>query len=170
MNRPISLALLAVALLLGACRPQAAGTTPTPNLAPSDDAAVAVDALVTFFDHLQEGSYAAAAGYYGGSYEVLQGYNPDVGPDDYATLWRNACSVNGISCLKTGKLTLVDRSREGEYVFGVEFRTREGELFVLGPCCGADETEQPPVSVFPIRVVRGDDGRYRVVDIPPFTP
>lgn len=161
---------VALALLLTACRPAAPDAAATPNLAPSADEAVAVDALYTFFDKLQAGDYQDAAGYYGGSYDVVQGYNPDVAPDDFATLWRNACSINGFSCLKASTVTLSNRPGEGEYVFDVEFQTREGKRFVLGPCCGADETEQPPVSVFPIRVARGNDGRYRVVDLPPYTP
>ena len=30
--------------------------------------------------------------------------------------------------------------------------------------------EQPPVSLFSIHVARGADGRYRVIDLPPYTP
>ena len=163
-------AALALAIVLSACQPGAATATPTPNLAPSDDEALAADALFAFFDTLQAGDYAEAAQQFGGSYDVLTGYNPEVNPDDFATLWRNGCSINGLNCLKARSLTLAGRPAPGEYVFNVEFSTREAELFVQRPCCGADETEQPPVSLFPIRVVRGKDGRHRVIDLPPYTP
>lgn len=169
--RPIFLfILLGLTVGLVACQPSAADATRTPNLAPSDDEALAADALFTFFDKLQAGDYAEAAEYYGGSYEVLTGDNPNVTPDDVATLWRNGCSINGFNCLAARSLTLADRPGAGEYLFNVEFSTREGELFVQLPCCGVDETEQPPVSVFPILVARGEDGRYRVLDLPPYTP
>ena len=156
-------------IALAACQPGAAAK-PTPNLVPSDDEALAAEALFAFFDTLQAGDYAEAAQQFGGSYDVLTGYNPEVDPADVATLWRNGCSINGLNCLKARDLTLADRPAEGEYLFNVQFSTREGELFVLGPCCGVDKTQQPPVSLFPIRVARGEDGRYRVMDLPPYTP
>ena len=160
--------LLGLAIGASACQPATA--TPTPNLAPSDDEALAADALFTFFDKLQAGDYDQVAQYFGGSYDVLTGYNPAVAADDVATLWRNGCSINGLNCLAARSVTLADQPAEGEYLFNVEFTTREGELFVQLPCCGADDTEQPPVSVFPIRVARAADGRYRVIDLPPYTP
>ena len=169
MIRPI-IVLIVLALTIGLIACQPATAAPTANLAPSDDEALAVDALFTFFDKLQAGDYAEAAAYFGGSYEVLTGYNPEVDPADVATLWRNGYSINGLNCLKARSLTLAGQPAPGEYLFDVEFSTREGELFVLGPCCGVDETQQPPVSVFPIRVVRGEDGGYRVIDLPPYTP
>ncbi len=125
---------------------------------------------MTFFDLLQAGDYAEAAGYYGGSYELLTGYNPNVDPSDLATLWRNGCSANGLNCLTVRALTPAASEEPGVIAFDVQFSTREGELFVIGPCCGADETEQPPVSLFTVRVARGDDGRYRVIDLPPYRP
>lgn len=161
-----SLLLLAVFLALVACQP---GTSSAPASESSNEAALAADALRSFFDLLEAGEYPEAAAHYGGSVEVLQGYNPEVDPSDTATLFRNACSVNGFSCLKVREVTLAEQEA-AEYVFDVTFSTREGELFVLGPCCGATESEQPPVSVFPIRVARGEDGRFRVLDLPPYRP
>jgi hypothetical protein len=131
---------------------------------------LAGEVAIKFFDYLQSGRYVDAAGLYGGSYEVLQGWNPSVDPADFTTLWRNGCSINGLNCLNTRSVQVAEQTATGEFVFLVEFSTREGELFVLGPCCGADETEQPPVSVWPIRVAKGADGRYRVMDMPPYSP
>jgi hypothetical protein len=42
----------------------------------SSEVGPAVDALLGFFDALHQGNYAEAAGFYGGSYETLQGDNP----------------------------------------------------------------------------------------------
>jgi hypothetical protein len=137
---------------------------------PPTDEGFAEATLTVFFSQLQAGDYDLAADLYGGSYDVLTNFNPDVDPTDRATLWRNGCSINGLNCLKTRTVTLTERPSVDEYVYAVEFSTREGDLFVLGPCCGVTETEQPPVSRFLIRVARGDDGRFGVMDLPPYTP
>lgn len=143
---------------------------PAQDVAPAGDETAAAEALVTFFDLLQAGDYAEAAAHYGGSYEVLAGYNPNVDPEDVVTLWRNGCSINGLNCLKVRSHKTDGRTEVGEWLFNVEFSTREGDLFVLGPCCGATEAEQPSASTFPIRVALQEDGRYRVIDLPPYAP
>lgn len=172
-RRPAWLLIIwaATGLLIG-CQPgrldSAAGTVYPET--PVGDVALAQEALITFFDKLAAGRYSEAATYYGGSYETLIAWNPGVTAGDYATLWRNGCSINGLNCLATGTVTMGGTTGRDEYLFTVEFLTREGEQFVLGPCCGVTETEQPPVSFFTIRVVRGEDGRLRVIDLPPYAP
>lgn len=153
-------------ILLAGCRPAgtAEGATTTA------DSTTAAVALTTFFDLLQSGDYSEAINYYGGSFDVLEGFNPGIEPSDRATLFRNGCSINGLNCLATRSNVLAERLSDDELLFTVEFSTREGDLFILGPCCGVTETEQPPVSSFPIRVARGKDGRFRVIDLPPYTP
>jgi hypothetical protein len=46
----------------------------------------------------------------------------------------------------------------------------DGSLFVLGPCCGANETEMPPVSQFEYKVTRDASGQFVVMDLPPYVP
>jgi len=55
--------------------------------------------LSAFFNRLAAGQYAAAATLYGGSYETLVGFNPDIDPVDVAALWRHGCEMNGLQCL-----------------------------------------------------------------------
>jgi len=170
--RKIGLALLCLGLFAVGCQPGRGQPDPD-TVFPgqrAEEVTLAQEALVTFFDKLAAGRYADAVEYYGGDYDVLAGWNPDVEPNDYATLWRNGCSINGLNCLATRSVTAGGFTSKEEYLFSVEFSTREGERFVLGPCCGVTETEQPPQSLFDIRVVLGDDGRYRVIDLPPYTP
>lgn len=162
---PLTLPVL-LALLLFGCR---AAERAIPATNPQDEAA-AEEALTSFFATLAAGRYSAAQALYGGSYETLVGWNPDVAPDDLATLWRDGCSINGLACLEVRSAERDESSATGVYLFNVEFSTREGELFILGPCCGVTETEQPPVSLFPIRVARGQDGAFRVIDLPPYGP
>ena len=56
------------------------------------------------------------------------------------------------------------------YIFQVEFNNPDGSLFVLGPCCGADETEMPPVSQFEYTVSRKAEGKFVVMNTPPYVP
>lgn len=148
------------------------GCTPQPTLAPTSlpsTAGEAQDVLIQFFNLMNAKQYAEADSLYGGDYEQLQIFNPDVKPADHASLWAGACEQAGLQCLKVGKATFL--SLQGDtYVFQVEFSNADGSLFVLGPCCGADETEMPPVSQFEYRVSRADDGTFRVLDLPPYTP
>ncbi len=170
--RQLSLALLCLGLLVAGCQPGRLRPAKVVVGAgePTEEAALAQEALVTFFDKLAAGRYAEVADYFGGDYAALIGWNPDVDQSDYATLWRNSGSINGLNCLATRSVTAVDAMTGNQYLFRVEFSTREGEQFVLRPCCGVTETEQPPQSLFDIRVVLGEDGRYRVIDLPPYTP
>lgn len=161
----LALPTLAILLLFGC---QAGGGWDT-EVDPEDKAA-AEEALISFFDTLAAGRYTEAQALYGGSYEVLAAWNPDVAPGDFATLWRDGCAINGLVCLEVRSAESDGLTVTEDYLFNVEFSTREGELFVLGPCCGVTETEQPPVSVFPIRIAKGEDGAFRVIDLPPYRP
>lgn len=152
-------------LLLGCTSP---ATPLEPTSLPST-ASEAQAALIQFFDLLNTKQYAEADSLYGGDYEQLQVYNPSVDPSDHAALWSWACEKAGLQCLKVRTATF--KSLLGDtYVFQVEFSNADGTLFVLGPCCGADETEMPPVSLFDYRVSRTGDGTFRVMDLPPYTP
>ncbi len=72
-------------LLLSACASQ------------SGDTEQARQALTGFFDALSKGHYSDAVSLYGGSYEILVGYNPEISPDDQAALWQNAARSTACS-------------------------------------------------------------------------
>jgi hypothetical protein len=153
--------LLIVGLFTGACASVA--VTPQPDLR------VAQAALTDYFAHLDEGRYAEAAELYGGSYEALQGWNPGVDPADHATLLENGCTINGLQCLPLKSVLAQEAISDDTYQFMVTFATADGETFVLGPCCGADETEMPPQSEFTFTVVKVGDA-YRVQELPVYVP
>ena len=127
------------------------------------------DTLVRYFMLLNAKEYAEAAALYGGDYEILQGWNPDVDPSDHVRLWERACEQNGLQCLLILSSSLMDLQGD-THIFQVEFSNPDGSLFVLGPCCGADETEMPPVSLFEYRVARNAEGKFLVMDLPPYVP
>jgi hypothetical protein len=150
-----------------ACAPQP-GNAPEPTSLASS-AAKAQEALIELFASLQAREYTEAIPLYGGSYETLQGYNPDIDATDYAALFARGCEQNGFQCLEVRNATFTGRQGD-TYIFQVEFSNSDGSLFVRGPCCGADETEMPPVSQFEYRVARSSQGQFVVLDLPPYVP
>lgn len=153
---------LFIAISLVSCAPKA---TPAPQ-APAEEAH---NSLVDFFALLDTKKYTEANALYGGSYEQLQVFNPDVDASDHATLWTRACELSGLQCLKVRSATLLHQESNA-YVFQVEFNSPDGSLFVLGPCCGANETEMPPVSQFEYTVTKSADGKFLVMNLPPYVP
>ena len=156
----------AILLLLAGCFAWA----PERPATPPDDTAQAETAARAFFEALHDRDYEKAVELYGGSYDVLTSMNPDLDPADGPALFAQGCQFNGFTCLRMGEVLGAARSGEGEYTLMVQFLREDGEIFVLGPCCGADETEMPPLSEFPIRVIEDESGVYKVLDLPPYVP
>ena len=145
-----------------------ARSSPPPTALPST-MAEAHDVLLNFLTLLQTGKYAEAVPLYGGDYEALQVFNPGISPDDKAALWTWACDNRLLQCLEVRSATFKNLSGDS-YVFQVEFSNPDGSLFVLGPCCGANETEMPPISQFEYTVSRNTEHRYVVMNPPPYVP
>ncbi len=126
-------------------------------------------ALEGFFTDLVDQNYAAAVDLYGGSYETLVSFNPDINPDAHVDLWRNGCQVNGLQCLTLRTVTFNEQTPGGEYIFTVEFNDRNNDLFIREACCGQNPAT-PPQFQFAYRVVQGGDGEFRVLDMPVYLP
>ncbi len=129
----------------------------------------AEQALTAFFRELSQGDYAKAVRWYGGNYETLIGFSPGIDPNDLAALWQSGCQVNGLQCLTVRSNSFNEMRPQGEYVFAVEFSNPDGGLFVLEACCGAHPTMSPQTQ-FEYRVAEGEDGRFRVLDMPVYVP
>ena len=158
--------MICIFILLAGCMPQT--QSPTPTSLPST-ASEAHGVLIKFFDLLNSKQYAEADAFYGGDYEQLQIFSSDTDVTDHAKLWADACQLAGLQCLKVRSATF--KKLQGDtYIFQVEFSNPDGSLFVLGPCCGANETEMPPISQFEYHVARAATGTFRVMDLPPYTP
>ncbi|MGC1379382.1 MAG: hypothetical protein WA821_24335 [Anaerolineales bacterium] len=161
--KPI-LVMLLFALLLSACTPAA---TPTPAN-PEDQAA---QTLTDFFAALNRGDYAAAEALFGDDYEVLIGMNSGSIPaSDHVALWKQACQSNGFQCLKIKEIVSSTQLNDGDFALIVHFANADGSLFVQNPCCGEDLTTTPPVSEFTYEVKRNDQGKFQVMDTPPYVP
>lgn len=153
-------------ILLTSCTPKATPLAPTSL--PST-ATEAQGTLINFFELLNSKQYADADLLYGGDYEQLKIFSSDTAPTDHAKLWADACQLAGLQCLEVRSATF--KNLQGDtYIFQVEFSNPDGSLFVLGPCCGANETEMPPVSQFEYAVARNASHQYVVMNLPPYVP
>jgi len=156
-------------MVLTACAPQSVSAPQsTPTSLPST-AGEAYEVLVNFLTLLHTKNYTDAAPLYGGEYEQLQVFNTEIDPNDHVALWRWACDNQLLQCLEVRSATFKEL-RGGSYIFQVEFSNPDGSLFVLGPCCGANETEMPPISQFEYTVSRNADHRFVVMNMPPYVP
>jgi hypothetical protein len=154
-------------LFLMSCVPQQSQSAATEKL---NDEELARYALMDFLENLHHGKYDKAAQFYGGSYKTMIDHNPGVDPNDHAALLRNACTLNGMQCLQVKIIGLEEKVLGEKYIFLVEFLKDDGTLFMLGPCCGDDETSILPQSVFLFTVIKGDQNRFTVMDMPPYVP
>ena len=154
-------------ILIG-CAPQPVRTAPAQTTLPST-ADEAYNVLVSFLMLLHTKNYADAVPLYGGDYEQLQVFNPEIDADDHLALWTWACDNQLLQCLAVRSVTFQELVGDS-YIFQVEFSNPDGSLFVLGPCCGANETEMPPISQFEFTVLRNADGKFMVMNTPPYVP
>ena len=158
--------LFCLLILVTGCKPNVATPVPTPL---SSTASKAQEVLIKFFGLLNSKQYAEADALYGGDYEQLKVFSSDTDPSDHAKLWADACQLAGLQCLEVRSATF--KNLQGDtYIFQVEFSNPDGSLFVLGPCCGANETEMPPVSQFEYAVARNASHQYVVMNLPPYVP
>jgi hypothetical protein len=139
--------------------------TPTP---PTPDVEGARQALIAFFSLLHAQRYGEALHHYGGSYDILRDWNPDVSEDDYATLFQRGCTSNGLRCLKIRTIVREEQVSPTEFSFVVEFINDDGTLFARGSCWGNEERE-PPQTQFCFTVKKVGD-RFLVQDLPVYVP
>jgi len=132
-------------------------------------ASEAHEVLVNFLTSLNTKNYADAVPLYGGEYDQLHVFNPELDPSDHIALWTWACGNQLLQCLEVRSATFKEL-RGDSYVFQVEFNNPDGSLFVLGPCCGANLTDMPPVSQFDYTISRNAEHRFVVMNTPPYMP
>jgi hypothetical protein len=152
--------------LLAACAPtpalSAATSTPIPELAQAEDA------LTGYFAALAEGRFAEAANVYAGPVASLQANNPDVNPADHASLLERYCTQNGGVCLPVGTYVEGEAPARDTFVFVVQFANPDGTTFVIGPCCGEEDTGQRTRDfTYTVLLLEGE---YQVFKLPPYVP
>lgn len=156
-------------LFLAGCAAKPISTPQPSQTSPASEEIKAFHALATFLTLLNEKNYAAAAPLYGGEYDALLVFNPEINPSDHVALWEWACENELLKCLELRSAVSV-RQEGDAYIFQVKFNNPDSSLFVLGPCCGANETEMPPVSQFKFTVTRNSEHKFVVMNTPPYVP
>jgi hypothetical protein len=157
----VLLILTMLAIIVGCTQSPATTSRPT-------DAQTARETLILFFSLLHDQRYSDAVNYYdGGTYDTLRDWNPGV--DDFATMFKSACTFSGLQCLKIRAILREEQATPTEFRFTVQFTTDDGTLFKRGPCCGATETEMPTQTEFPYTVKKVDN-RFLVQEMPVYVP
>jgi hypothetical protein len=132
-----------------------------------DDLAMAEKALRGYLQALNREDYAGAVALFGGSYDLLVEANPSIPADDPLSLFTNACTINGYECdLEIRNIVSADQLNLNRFRFSLELQNPDGSLYALGPCCGGDPEDFPPHTQFEFYVVKLDDGRFLVEDLP----
>lgn len=160
---------LLILILTVGCASQLTDTAQPMPTVTSSSTDEAWETLVKFFELLNSKQYGEASVLYGGDYETMQTWNPDIDPSDHIQLWEKGCEWNGLQCLVIRTATL-SKQKDNISVFQVEFSNPDGSLFVRGPCCGANETEMPSESLFEYRVLKTADDKFLVMDMPLYVP
>lgn len=126
------------------------------------------DSLAQFINLLSTGQYANAAAFYGGDYQILRDYNPDITGDPIsnpsvqdqaavqAQLLERGCTVNGFLCLPQRRIVGATRSDTNTFIVEVELNNRDGSQY-SNPANGG--------APFSLRVQR-IGGQWFVLDIP----
>lgn len=150
---------------------------PVPTLTAADQLATATadlqqarTTLTTYFSALHAGRYAEVTKYYGGGYEVLSSWQPNLNPNDHMRLFKNACLSGRLMCLEVRAVVQEEVVSPSEFKFVVEFKSEDGSLFVRGPCCGVSETAMPSQFQFPYLVVKAVGDRFLVQGLPVYVP
>lgn len=164
------LILILLVFFLSGCQKQSVQPlVPLPDKTPPVESQALMD-LINFFVYLNHGKYDEAVAVYGGSYEILQGWNPDLSSEDKAGLLKRGCEQNGLVCLQLYSAELSERPSQTELNYTVTFRNPDNSQFVQGPCCGATEEEMPSFSEFTIHVHCPIGSTCQVLDLPPYVP
>jgi hypothetical protein len=125
--------------------------------------------LVAYFRLLSEKNYSQAVQYQGYSWQTFIDKNPDLKPDDYPGLLREACETNGFRCLKIRTIIEDKEISPEEFLFKVEFANPDGSVFRRGPCCGATEETMPTQTFFDYTMKRADN-QWKVATQPVYVP
>jgi len=110
--------------------------------------------LKEYFELLAKEDYEAAISYYGGSYEELEGYAPNVDPKDKPALYKNYVQVTGGALVRLDEIIKKEEVNSGHYNYVVSFETPDGEIFRNG--------QQYEYTVKKI------DGRFKVMELIPY--
>ncbi len=136
--------------------------------AASDQAAA--QAVKNFFQALHLAEYDTAVELYGGSYTILENYNPDLDPENRSRLWQRACQQNGFVCLPIKEIVRIESKSTDELEVTATFQDKNGNLFVRSDCCAGSDAKNAQQTVFTFQVAENKQGDCQVLDLPVYQP
>lgn len=151
------------ALFLSQCTSRSGSTV-------ARDQQKAFQTLIEFLESLHSGDYEEAIRLYGGTYETMMSHNPHIPSDNLAALLRNACTINGAQCLQVMRIEPHQAVSEREFHFQVAFMLPDGSLLSIPRQPEDSGANSQPQTLFLFRVKKVADGRFVVLDMPPYAP
>lgn len=178
MKKTIVIFFLVVSLALVGCtvkeeESDSSSQETTEKEVPLDELQEAKDTVIIFFDHLHDGEYDKAVELYQpedgmpSSWEEYEAYSESEDKSNHATLLKDFCNL-----VRTcHRVNVIDSKKEaeGQYTLTVQFIQDDGEVFVLGPCCGETEETMPSQDKFDYKVKK-IDGKFKVTTSPLYRP
>lgn len=108
-----------------------------------------------YFNSLYDENYEKVATYYGGTYEELQGYHPQMNGNDHAALFEAYIEITGGQLVNIESIIKINEIRTNEeYSFELTFIDKKGTSFREGM-----------VYTYSVKKV---DGQYKVMELPPY--
>jgi hypothetical protein len=141
-----------------------------PAITEKDESEKAKNALITFFDYLNENEFEKASGLFSSDetdWESIKVYSPEDEASNKAKILENYCEAVG-TCLKA-KILEAKQTANYEYNLVVQFLNKDGSIYIFGPCCGATEEEMPSKDKFDYTVKKIDNA-FEVKTPPLYRP
>ena len=139
---------------------------------PAGEEQAAADALTGFFNDLSSGLFDEAVPKFAPeindpeAWSWIAGFG-EGGAERRDLALKNYCAAIG-SCLPA-RVVSSTSGEAGTFFFKVRFIKPDGDIFTLGPCCGATAEEMPPRDTFDY-TVKKIDGTYKVITPPQYVP
>jgi hypothetical protein len=110
--------------------------------------------LKLYFDALNKEDFDSVTRLYGGSYETLQGYNPNIDANNMIELMKSYCTINGGQIVNIDKIVSEEKKSEEEYIFKLTLKNKDGTPFQNGKKYNY--------------TVKNIEGHFTVLDLPPY--
>ena len=124
--------------------------------------------LLDYLTFLNQGRYEQAAELYGGAYDILTDWNPDLESDKPAALLERGCTINGLQCQPVASIMARPDSAPGKFRFDVVFSDTDDSRVELSSQ-DAESAEAGSGTSFPFTVVATDSG-FKVMELPVYVP
>ncbi len=82
--------------------------------------------------------------------------NYDIPEENLSELLKITCARQR-RCMPIREIIQASQISDTEFIFVIQFALEDGSLYFLDPCCGANATDQPPISEFEYKVIKKEN-------------